>query len=194
MAIYHNNKKIVKIYHGNILITRSYHGGILIYKEFNILDYNLLTNCDLLIDSNSDNVPDGFVYNNATDISLTNGIVKFTATAQFGRIVTISTSAFNTTDLFYSYARVKADSNQVKLSATTTHSGSGEFEFLSVCRVFDIGVNYVVHISDFRSSGWTPIEVDYIGAINITDLVSRGILPQGLTNAQYKEMLDSLIQ
>ena len=26
------------------------------------------------------------------------------------------------------------------------------------------------------------IEVDYIGAINITDLVSRGILPSGLTN------------
>jgi hypothetical protein len=41
-----------------------------------------------------------------------------------------------------------------------------------------------------NTSDWTPIEVDYMGAINITDLVSRGILPSGLTNNEYKEMID----
>jgi hypothetical protein len=29
-----------------------------------------------------------------------------------------------------------------------------------------------------------------MGAINVTDLVSRGILPSGLTNNEYKEMID----
>jgi hypothetical protein len=43
---------------------------------------NLISNSDLLIDSNSDGIPDGFTYGNATDISLTWRIAKFTATAQ----------------------------------------------------------------------------------------------------------------
>ena len=195
MAIYHNNKKIVKIYHGNIPITRSYHGGILIYKEFNILDYNLLTNSDLLIDSDSNNVPDGFTYLTATDISLVNGIAKFTATARFGQLQ-FRLSGFNTQTI-YLYARVKADSNLVRLSnaqtLNTSHSGSGQFEFLSLVETLNSDVRYP-QVHDYRTSDWTPIEVDCLGAINITDLVSRGILPQGLTNAQYKEMLDSLIQ
>ena len=46
-------------------------------------------------------------------------------------------------------------------------------------------------IMDNNVSNWTPIEVDYMGAINITDLVSRGILPSGLTNVQYKTILDA---
>ena len=34
------------------------------------------------------------------------------------------------------------------------------------------------------------MEIDYVMAYNITDLVTRGILPSGLTNNEYKEMLD----
>ena len=198
MAIYHNNKKIVKIYHGNIPITRSYHGGILIYKEFNILDYNLLTNCDLLIDSNSDNVPDGFGYGqDITDKSLVNGILKFTATAQWAQFNSPSAQT-NIGDMIYFYGRVKASSPLVRVftvspTVSVYHTGSGNWELLSGISVRQ-NTSLIVYVSDNSSSLWTPIEVDYMGAINITDLVSRGILPSGLTNEQYKTLLDSLIQ
>ena len=199
MAIYHNNKKIVKIYHGNIPITRSYHGGILIYKEFNILDYNLLTNSDLLIDSNSDGVPDGFAYSVATtDKTLVNGIAKFTATAKDGNFYKSNTNTNIIGNKYYHYAKVKASNSNVRLyvlnpSTSDYHSGSGSFEYLSLITE-PTTINDNIFILDNNLSNWTPIEVDYVGAINITDLVSRGILPSGLTNEQYKTLLDSLIQ
>ena len=64
------------------------------------------------------------------------------------------------------------------------HSGSGQFEDSIVVTI--TAIRYSIY--DTHNSV-TPIEVDYI-AINITDLVSRGILPSGLTNNEYKEMID----
>jgi len=88
------------------------------------------------------------------------------------------------------FAHVKAISNKVGtggLNGNAFHSGSGNWELLSQVA---ISPGFSVGVYDTSTSGWTPIEVDYIGAINITDLVSRGILPSGLTNAQYKDILD----
>ena len=48
---------------------------------------NLVVNGDLLIDSNSDGIPDGFAYSgNTTNKTLVNGIAKFTATSIYGRL------------------------------------------------------------------------------------------------------------
>jgi hypothetical protein len=181
--------------HINKLISKS---DNLFNGKFNTLtslaSENLISNSDLLIDSNADNIPDGFQYYNATDISLTNGIAKFTATARYGFLQFVL-SGFNNQTM-YTFARVKADSGNVVLtnsqSFAIAHSGSGQFEFLSIVQTFTANTRYL-QVSDLRTSGWTPIDVDYIGAINITDLVSRGILPSGLTNSQYKEMLDNAI-
>jgi len=154
---------------------------------------NLVSNSDLLIDSNSDGIPDGFQYYNATDISLTNGIAKFTATAQYGYLNYAYT--FTANDLIYFYGKFKSDSNLVGILGAnndgvwTFHSGSGNYEFISNIKTATPYNN--VRLSDRRSSGFTPIEVDSIGAINITDLVNRGILPSGLTNSQYKDILDN---
>jgi len=152
---------------------------------------NLVSNSDLLIDSNSDNIPDGFVYANATDISLTNGIAKFTATAKNGYF---GKPSFATVGIkYYQLCKVKSDSNLVRMGgliASVFHSGSGNFEYLSI--VGD-ATSTSFTIADTRASDWTPIEVDYMVVISITDLVSRGILPSGLTNSQYKEMLDNAI-
>jgi len=145
----------------------------------------LVANSDLLIDDNADNIPDGFSYSNATDISLTNGIATFTASAKYGQIRPANSSIFNTLDIYYSYANFKSDSNLVGVATSTgsrvSHSGSGNFEFHSTIGVFS-NVSLIGNINDSRTSDWTPIEVDYIGAINITDLVSRGLLPGGLSD------------
>jgi lysophospholipase L1-like esterase len=153
---------------------------------------NLIPNSDLLIPkaSPNENQPLGFTYNNATDITLSNGIAKFTATSLYGQLFKNFSGNNNK---FYVFGSVKANSNLVRLTANTagavSHSGSGNFEYLSTIQI--IPDNNSLFVADFRTSNFTPIEVDYMGAINITDLVTRGILPSGLTDAQYKAILDS---
>jgi len=158
------------------------------YNSQNNLDLQqsqLVANSDLTLDSNSDNTPDGFTYSSATtDISLTNGIAKFTATAQYGRLE-CTLSGFNTQTM-YVFARFKADGD-VRLSVSPpsiSHSGSGQFEFLSLVKTFDTDTRYP-QVCDFRSSDWTPIEVDYIGAINLTAVFGD--------NIPDKQVLDDFI-
>lgn len=188
MAMYKGEAKIKDIYVGTEPIVKVY-AGEEFCGFFTLSAYNIVANSDLLIDSNSDGVPDGFTYNYATDISLTNGIAKFTATEKNGFF-----GKFNFATIgkkYYQFCRVKADSNYVRmsrLSGNAYHSGSGNFEYLSVVGNASYGS---LTVDDNRTSGWTPIEIDYIGVINITDLVSRGILPSGLTDAQYKTILDN---
>ena len=154
----------------------------------------LVANSDLLIDDNSDGVPDGFSYNaNTTDISLTNGIAKFTATARYGGfssplVVTIGVE-------YYVFANIKVSSTPdivgLNTPLPTRHSGSDNFELIS--NVFTATDNRRISVLDIRTSGFTPIEVDYMGAINITDLVSRGLLPGDLSDLEYKTLLDSIL-
>lgn len=190
MAMYEGEAKIKDIYSGTEPIVQVY-AGEEFCGFFTLSAYNLVENSDLLIDSDSDGIPDGFGYGDATDISLTNGIAKFTATARFGRLQTTLSGFKNQT--IYTFARFKADGNvrlNNSLILTIAHSGSGQFEFLSLVETCNSN-NLYPQVGDYRSSDWTPIEVDYIGAINITDLVSRGILPSGLTDSQYKDILDN---
>jgi hypothetical protein len=192
MALYKGEDKIKDIYLGDVPIFKVY-AGEEFCGFFTFSHENLISNSDLLIDSDSDNVPDGFNYANVTDISLTNGVAKFTATVQYAYLN--YTYNFTANDLIYFYAKFKSDSNLVGIlganndSVFTFHSGSGNYEFISNIKTATPYNN--VRLSDRRSSDWTPIEVDYMGAINITDLVYRGILPSGLTNSQYKDILDN---
>ena len=189
MAMYKGEAKIKDIYIGTEPIVKVY-AGEEFCGFFTLSAYNLVANSDLLIDSESNGIPDGFDLTAATANSLVDGIFSFTATTSGGRITVSDMSMFNTTDYFYTFAKIKADSSLVNLSTLYSHSGSGNFEFLSGVYKFS-GVYFIDQIKDYRTSGWTPIEVDYIGAINITDLVSRGILPSGLTNSQYQDILDN---
>ena len=195
MAMYKGETKIKDIYVGTEPIVKVY-AGEEFCGFFTLSAYNLVANSDLLIPkaSPNENEPLGFTYTSATDISLTNGIAKFTATARFGKISPSSVSPFNTVDKFYHYAKIKSDSALVgiplPISGTSYHSGSGNFEFISNLGVF-VNRYFLGQVFDYRTSDWTPIEVDCMGAINITDLVSRGILPSGLTDAQYKTILDN---
>ena len=152
---------------------------------------NLISNSDLLIDSNSDGIPDGFTTQGTITVnSLINGIWSFSTTGGFRGI---KYSIPNLPIGSYIFARYKAFSPYVRFSGSTTdyisHSGNDQFEFVSKITTQETDA---VFILDQRGGTQEPIttEVDYIGAINITDLVSRGILPSGLSNDEYKEMID----
>ncbi|MDI9503784.1 MAG: hypothetical protein QM205_02435, partial [Bacillota bacterium] len=170
--------------------------------EFNTLSSldseNLIPNSDLILDSNSDGIPDGFGYNsNTTDKTLVNGIAKFTATAAYsGLYKGLSNQTIG--DIHYHYARIKTDApaGKVILGGYGGSAGnilSNDFQFIS--RITNPLTSAFVNavIQDTRTTDYTPIEVDYMGVINITDLVSRGILPSGLTNNEYKEMIDKAL-
>ena len=192
MALYKGEDKIKDIYLGDVPIFKVY-AGEEFCGFFTFSHENLISNSDLLIDSDSDGIPDGFVYSaNTTDKTLVNGIAKFTATAKNGSFSKSSFATVATVGIkYYQACKVKSDSNLVRMGGLITtvfHSGSGNFEYLSI--VGD-AVATSFTIGDNRTSGWTPIEVDYMVVISITDLVSRGILPSGLTNSQYKDILDN---
>ena len=191
MAMYKGETKIKDIYVGTEPIVKVY-AGEEFCGFFTLSAYNIVANSDLLLDSNSDAVPDNFSLAGATAQSLVNGVFTGIATVQFGRIQQYIT--YDIGDTIYYFSNVKADSNSVKLSNNyyiiASHSGSNSFEFLSGIKTMSNEIK-IISVRDDRASGWTPVEVDYIGAINITDLVSRGILPSGLTNAQYKTILDN---
>ncbi|HPW96839.1 MAG TPA: hypothetical protein PK557_07750, partial [Paludibacteraceae bacterium] len=164
---------------------------------------NLVSNSELLIDSDSDGVPDGFSYANATDISLVNGIAKFTATATAGRLE----YKLNDTDTktIYVYARIKSEAHTTYLRTSDSnshyayHSGNSEYELLSDIYIASSTYNFIA-IGSSASSGWTPIEVDYIGAINITDFIKKGVADDNgtlfsrLTNNEIKAQMDIWVQ
>lgn len=160
----------------------------------------LVANSDLLIPkaSPNENVPLGFQYKERpTDITLTNGIATFTATAQFGRIQYDLT--YPDSSLIYYFASVKTSSLNVSVSnnyaSSSYHSGNNVYQLLSFVYKNNPATQpfKVASVRDVTTSGFVPIEVDYMGAINITDLVSRGMLPSGLTDNEYKSLIDSII-
>lgn len=160
------------------------------YKD--ITAQNLVANGDFLIakPSPNENQALGFFYANFTDATLSGGIAKFTATAQYGRIQYSITYPLN--HKIYYFAKVKATSPLVSLSgvmnksqAHTYHSGSNNFEFLSNLQTAD-GTFNSMQVSDFRTTGFTPIEVDYIGAIDLTETFGAG-------NEPSKEQMDAVM-
>ena len=171
------------------------------YPLNHLASENLVANGDLLIDSNSDGVPDGFYYSgNTTDKTLVNGIAKFTATARYGCIRNQSPNVFDVVsgNTYYFYSKVKTATSSCAMLLSgigqdTSIITDNNWHFTS--KIFTASADYTgsaVRINDDSTSDFTPIEVDYVGAINITDLVSRGILPSGLTNTEYKEILDNI--
>ena len=198
MALYKGEDKIKDIYLGDVPIFKVY-AGEEFCGFFTFSHENLISNSHLIIDSNSDNIPDGFTYADATDISLVNGIAKFTATAQHGCIRQLTPNVFNTVNgnTYYFYSKVKTITADCKMLLSgvgqdTSIVNDGNWQFTS--KIFTASSSYSgtgVRINDASASDFTPIEVDYMGAINITDLISRGILPSGLTNSQYKDILDN---
>lgn len=195
MAMYKGETKIKDIYLGTEPIVKVY-AGEEFCGFFTLSAYNLVANSDLLIPkaSPNENEPLGFSYSRATDISLTNGIAKFTATANFGRMFRTDVN-IGVGETVYYFARVKTSNNNTRFyggNSFTSVPNTNSFEFISAVKTPLSSTNItLIGVYDNSFSNFTPIEVDYMGAINISDLVSRGILPSGLTDAQYTNILDN---
>lgn len=165
---------------------------------------NLVSNGDLSLDTNSDNIPDGFSFSvNTTDKSLVDDVAIFTPTSQFGRFQ--QTIIFNANDLIYYYSRVKSDSNLTYLvgvanaiSSNVYHSGNNDFEFLSNIQVASDSFN-VLQVGNSSTTSFTPILVDYIGSYNVSTMKLNGVKSDNgipfseLTNEQIKTQLDTWI-
>ena len=155
---------------------------------------DLVTNSDLLLDDNSDSTPNGFeLQGTATINSLSNGIWNLSSTGGFRGIkVSGLTLSANTSYYIYGYYKTSNIYIQINPEIVSRHSGNGTFELVS--GVYS-GASSSAYILDKRTDASASIdwEVDKFGVINIADLVSRGILPSGLTNLQYKDILDNAL-
>lgn len=177
-------------------------------KETNAIleDYQLVSNSDLLMakPSPNENQALGFTYSNFTNISLSGGIATFTPTAQFALFAyTNHATTFNTNDTYYMFANVKSSSNKTYLSGSAYnvfHSGNGQYQFLSLVRKITSTVHGAMISTSEVSPNFTPIEVDYIGAYNISDMIlngvkdDNGVLFSDLTNEEIRVQLDKWIQ
>jgi len=148
---------------------------------------NLITNGDF------SNGTTSWTVRNITTPTTTDGVVSFTALTQYGRL---TYNAFNLTNTnkYYILSKIKADSSSVRLlsyngstDVGVYHSGSGEFEVLShiITATQTTTNDFVIQVIDYRTSGWTPIQVDYAYAYNLTDL---GI--DSLTQSQLDEYFE----
>lgn len=171
------------------------------FKTISSLASEILNdNFDMMVPRASPNqdIPFGFTSTTLTNRSLVNGIFTGTGTNPNDAIYANNMVSV-LGEIYYSFARVKSNSNKVRLVdgkpyASQYHTGSDNWELLSFITPPKTNTNHTLGI-DLGSAvtGGATFSVDYMGTINITDLVSRGILPLGLTNAQYKEMLDNAI-
>lgn len=163
---------------------------------------NLVVNGDLTMakPSPNENQPLGFNYVLSSNITLVGGIAKFTATAQYGSL-RYTTLTSNIGDIIYVYSKYKSDVSVVRLevpSKFTNHIGNNQFEFISTTFT-SLAATSSIFISDHRTSGWTPIEVDYIGAFNVSQMMlngvkdNNGVLFTDLSNEEIRLQLDKWI-
>ena len=127
-----------------------------------------------MVDSDSNNIPDGWAISNATSLDVTSNVAKFTASAQNGyeRIRPTLIAGHQ----YYVCAFVKADSASVQIAFNSyvSHSGSGDREFHGVIGTCTATSN-IFAIKDTSSSGWTPIEIDNAFMIDLTaDFADQG--------------------
>lgn len=148
---------------------------------------NLVSNGDLLVakPSPNENQPLGFTTNFGNK-SLSNGILTVQATGNLQNLFpTDHATLFNANDYYYTYARVKTSSTTMDLANTTDIISNNEWVFVSTI-IKTSTSSSIVRIVDRASSDFQPIEIDYIGTINLTATFGAG-------NEPTKEQMDEII-
>jgi hypothetical protein len=115
-----------------------------------------------------------------TNASVTSNVATFTATASNGGLV--NSVAFTNGKKYYLCASVKADSASVKLNVgginNVFHPGDNVFHTLSETFTWTSSTtNWNVNIFDGRSSGWTPVSVQQVMVVCLTDMYGAGNEP-----------------
>ena len=156
------------------------------YNKQNNLDLQasqLVVNSDLTLDSDNNDIPDGFVYFEATNISLTNGIAKFTPLggAPSGRLSYGSGIVLPTGTAIYTFVKLKTTDTLVRFISENSSIGQaiviadGQMNFNSFVGSMNNSNGLYLRFWSLKTSDWTPIEVDYMGAINLTAVFGNDI-------------------
>jgi hypothetical protein len=146
------------------------------FAPYGFLSLNdIFVNNQLVSNPNFDNGLTDWTNLNAGTPTENNGIATFTATSTNGLLVTsVATVVDNN---YFSISRFKASSNLVSVrvsdavtynSILYSHSGSNEFEYISskFTQISPAAVN--IQIRDTRTSGFTPISIDFLFLTNLT--------------------------
>lgn len=113
--------------------------------------------------------------------TVTNGIISFVATGEGARLYQPIPLMQN--NKYYLVGRIKANSNLVSLRnysdgiGIAAHSGSGNFEKLSSVFTSVATGNRNIAIIDYRASGWSETQVDYVMLIDLTQTFGAGKEP-----------------
>lgn len=154
---------------------------------------NILINSNFTLDSNSDGLADNLTAVTAGTFSLSNGVQSFTATALNGNL------AFTPTVVnghkYYGVGWIKASGSPVRLrlagnvtAIEITHSGSGNFERLSVVTVATANGVTNLKANDARASNWNQIQIKEFILIDLTTILPPDIL--ALSDANLKVWCD----
>ena len=134
----------------------------------------IIQNGNMLADSNSDGVPDGFTLSNANAVSLANGEFTFKATAQYGSCS--YGTALTPGHRYFVRANVLAYSPKVKLQVTkgsgqylnAYHPGDGAYHTLDFAVDIPSGFSSAtVYVQDESASGWSNISVKDFRAVDM---------------------------
>ena len=161
---------------------------------------NLVVNGDLTTDNNIDSVPDGFsLTGTLSNQTYTNGIMKFTTTSAEAGLVknNIPTTA---NDKWYAFAYIKT-------SGSSFLDGFNSFTYLSNSLYNQWVLLSKVSISNTQANNYIgayalqnqTIEIDYIGAYNVSEMITNGVksdngtLFSDMSNADIKTQLDTWV-
>jgi hypothetical protein len=160
--------------------------GGLSYREI-FEDGQLLTNPDF------DNGTNNWLETYLNSFTVTEGIATYLANAINGRIYQDFSYG---NDKHYAVAKYKSTSNEVLLSmgflssGTSSHSGSGQFETISLLNTQTTQTADSARVIDRRSSGFDNVEIDFIYQYNLTSLFGAGNEPDKATmDTLYQEYI-----
>ncbi len=178
-------------------------------SKINYIEGNMLYAQQLATNGEFETTTTGWTATTIGTPSVSNGIVSFIATAQFGALS--QDILLTDGDIFYLASKIKSDisgSTDVQLQLYLKASPydqiivpylttDNSWQFLSgIGEVLSTGI-HTIRIIDRRASGWTQIQSDYIRLYSITKLKSDkqySTLYQTtfdlMTNAQIKEQMD----
>ena len=127
---------------------------------------------------------------NLSTINAKNNEVTFTASASAGQVTQRKDIIAN--HIYYFFGQIKASNTSVMLDAggnstiAKRHSGSGQYEFLSMLYSYPTNANIAFGVRDYNENGFTSISAKYFGLIDLTEVFGSG-------NEPSKVELDKII-
>ena len=131
-------------------------------------------------------------YPTLSSFTVNSGIASFLASSEFAGIYRTVTVVSG--HKIYAVGRIKANGNvRFRNEDTyTQHSGSGNYELLSSIHTMTT-TTYDVGVRDFRTSGWSQVDIDYLYAFNISTLITNKRYSP-LYNTTFDLMTDTQIK